>query len=186
MPSTDPHIDRSGLRTFTGSQRLLRGLSMAFLVWCIFTFAFNIVLALLGFVFNMGSVLVSARLEDIVNAVVYLVIAGLNFALTYVAWRAANHPSRTLWFKRITVLFIVLNAASLVLHVVFRQFGGALTDVYSLILMGLFYWLGCQVEHEREEGLAVDVDDLPRTVSGKRIKTERALERAIEEGTLAA
>ena len=177
MPDTGGARER---RTFTAPQRLLRAIALAYAAWCVFVLAMWLaaVLGAYGPQPEGDAPVVSVAILQTANAG--------NLALAAVLWCVSNHPRLARAFKFVAMALALANAVPLVSGIVARQFGDLVTGAYNVFVWSLISWLSVQLDHEWRSGRAPDVRELPRTVTGRAIRTERALERAIEAGTLAA
>lgn len=173
----------SPYKTFTAFQRMLRYIGVIFFCWSAFTLVINAVLPAVGVVLGMTGE--AGEASTFVGLVLFACVTCFNFAFSIGMWYAGNHPRCARAFRCVAVALLVLNIVPVVTAVLDRQFTGVVSGAYNLAVMGLIVWLATGVEREFGEGIAVDREDLPRTVGGKRLRTERALERAMRSGTLA-
>lgn len=181
--------ERKVPRVYTGAQQLLRFVSWLYLAWCVVTTAGSALIAVLAFLFGRVPEIpegTSLFAIFVVNVVTFFVAAAINFFIAILSARCAVHPRLAGTFRIVTIVLLVINVVSLAVNVLSRQFGGVLTTFYALFISGLLCYLATQIKREHERGLAVDKKDLPRTVMGKPITTERKLQKAIEAGILAA
>ena len=183
--------DNSIPRVYTGSQRVLRFIGVLYLAWCVVRYGINLILAfimpLLGF-----DVLATAGapVDDFALRVTDFVLLGIsaacNFFVAGFAYQAAVHPRFAKRFRIVAIALVAINVVGIASDCYFRQFADLISSFYSLVISGMLLWLASQIRDEADRGEAVDKDELPKTVFGKRIATERKLDRAIREGTLAA
>ena len=176
-------------RVYTGAQQVLRFVSWLYLAWCVVTTAGSVLVGALAFLFGYapevpeGSSLFAML---VVSAVTFFMGAAVNFFIAIFSARCAVHPRLARAFRVVTIVLVALNALTLVVNVFTRQFSGVLTSFYALFISGLLCYLATQIAREYAAGEAVDKTDLPRTVMGKPLTTERKLRRAIDSGVLAA
>lgn len=178
-----PH-DGSPYRTFTASQRMLRYIGVIYFVWCVFSCALNVVMPALALLF--GRAVSGVAPAALAQLVLCAVASAANFACAVAMWYVANHPRCAHVFRFVAIGFLVLNVLPLVASLPARHLAGMLSSAYNVALTGLIAWLAVQMDREHSRGIAVDRCDLPRTVTGKVLRTERAVERAEQAGTLAA
>lgn len=176
-------------RVYTGAQQLLRFVSWLYLAWCVLTTAGSALIGVMAFLTGRmpevpeGTTLFAMLLASVIT---FCVTAAVNFFIAILAARAAVHPRLARAFRIVTIVLVVINVASLAVNVVTRQFSGVLTTFYALFISGLLCYLASQIKREYEQGQAVDKADLPRTVTGKPLTSERKLQKAIDNGILAA
>ena len=178
-------------RVYTGPQRVLRFMGVLYLAWCAIRYGSNIVLVLLALLFGFDPLgIVGATAGDSVLRITDLALLGVsaacNFFVAWFAYYAAVHPRYARRFRIVALVLAVINVLGIVSDCYFRQFPDLISSFYSLVISGMLFWLASQIREDFAAGEAVDKSDLPKTVYGKRIATERKLQRAIQEGTFAA
>lgn len=178
-----------GYVTQSGSQQVLRFVSMLYLGWYALSAAAAIVFLafylLTGFdITDFSSAVEPTREASLASGVVFLVDLVFNIALAIAASHCADHPRFAQRFRIFAVLLVLLSAASCAHNAVGGQLAGLASSLYSLFINGLLLYLVTQVGKDQAAGIAIDVFDLQRTPEGKVLRTERHVVRAINRGEI--
>ncbi len=174
--------ETSSNRVFTPQQRLLRWFGVVFFCWC----AFTCVLVACVLAFGSPADVQGDILESLAAGPVgVLIVASVSLSYAIGMRYVGNHPACASRLIAATAALIVLNAIPLAGGIAARRFAGLVSGSYTIVLLGIVAWVSLQVRRQWGAGEAVDLKDVPRTVSGKPLRSERALEKAVAEGTLA-
>ena len=182
-------IDVSGHRVYTGAQRMLRFVSLLYLCWYILLAVGGLASVAIFLLFGVdvsgwGGAPAPNREVALANGVMFAVDVAFNLCVSVSAWMAANHPVIARRFRVFAAVLVGLSALSAGYAAFFAQMANLMTSLYSLLITGLLLYLANQIAREVEAGAAVDHAMLSVDASGRRLRTERAVARAIERGEL--
>lgn len=187
----DAHVAAlsGGYPVYSASQRILRFVSLLYLGWYILIAVFGLIATALHLLFGfevytaLGAV-PPTREVAFANAVVFIIDTAFNLCVAVSAWMAANHPVIARRFRIFAGILVALSLATVAYAAFFGQLANVATNLYSLFITGLLFYLSTQIARERETGTATDFADLILTPSGKRLRTERQVQRAVERGEI--
>lgn len=189
MARNSNEIDSSGYPVYTGSQRILRFVSLVYLGWYVLSAAGAVALTLTRFLlgWNVLPMLAAGPIsweELVTSTILFIVDVLFNCCFAVCAWMTSNHPSIAKRFRIFAVVVFALTLARLVYAVVFAQAASVFSGFYSCVVIGFLLYLANQIHIDCKAGLAVDFQDLAKTPRGKHLRTDTQLRRAIESGEL--
>lgn len=190
MAAREAASNTHGYPVYTGSQRMLRFVSLLYLGWYILIAAIGIAATLahllVGFdVSATSGGMPPTREVAIANAIIFAIDIAFNLVVAISAWMAANHPVIARRFRIFAGVLVALSIASVAYAAFFSQLANAFSSLYSVFITGLLFYLSSQVAREHETGAAVDFTELAKTSSGKRLRTERQLQHALSRSDIA-
>ena len=180
-----------GYRVYSGSQRVLRFVSLLYLGWYLLIAVCSIIATvfhlLMGFeVYAAIGAVPPTREVAIANAVMFVIDTAFNLCVAVCAWLTANHPVMARRFRIFAGILVGLSVVSTAYSAFFGMLANAFSGLYSVFITGLLLYLSSQIVRDREAGIATDFAELTVTPAGKRLRTERQVERAIECGQIPA
>ena len=189
MAAHDAASNMHGYPVYSGAQRLLRFVSLLYLAWYVLLASAGIAAALahllMGFDVSAASGgMPPVREVAIANAVIFAIDIAFNLLVAISAWLAANHPVIARRFRIFAGVLVALSIVSVGYAAFFGQLANAFSGLYSVFITGLLFYLSSQVAREYIAGSAVDFSELATAASGRRLRTERQIERALERGEL--
>lgn len=178
-----------GYNTQSSAQQVLSFVSKLYLGWYVFSAVVAIVFLafylLTGFdITDFSSAVEPTREASLASGAVFLVDLVFNIVLALAASHCANHPVFARRLRILSIVLVCLSAASCAHNAVGGQLANLASSLYSLFINGLLLYLVTQVMKDDREGAAIDLFDLQRTPSGKVLRTERQVARAIERGEI--
>ena len=180
-----------GYRIYSGSQRVLRFVSLLYLGWYLLVAAGGLVATifhlLMGFeVYAAVGAVPPTREVAIANAVMFIIDIGFNLCVAVCAWLASNHPVIARRFRIFAGILVALSVVSTGYAAFFSMLANVFSGLYSVFITGLLFYLSTQIMRDREAGIATDFADLTVTPAGRRLRTERQIERAIKRAEIPA
>ena len=180
-----------GYRVYSGSQRVLRFVSLLYLGWYILIAAGGIVATvfhlLMGFdVYAAIGTVPPMREVAIANAVMFVIDTAFNLCVAVCAWLTSIHPVMARRFRIFAGILVALSIVSTGYAAFFGMLANVFSGLYSVFITGLLLYLSSQIARDRVAGIATDYSDLAATSTGKRLRTERQIERAVELGEILA
>ena len=178
-----------GYPVYSASQRILRFVSLLYLAWYILIAGLGIAATafhlLFGFEISTALGMTDPTREvAFANAVVFMIDIAFNLCVSVSAWMTSNHPVIARRFRIFAGVLVGLSVVSVVYAIFLGQLANVATNLYSLFITGLLFYLSTQIARERETGAAADFSDLVVTPRGKRLRTERQVGQAIERGDI--
>lgn len=178
-----------GYNTHSGAQQVLRFVSKLYLAWYVLSAFVAIVFLsfylLTGFdITDFSSAVAPTRQAALASGAVFLVDLVFNIVLAIAALHCADHPRFAKRFRILAIILVTLSAASCAHNAVSGQLASVASSLYSLFINGLLLYLVTQVKKDQLAGTAFDVFDLQRTPTGKVLRTDRQVARAIERGEI--
>ena len=180
-----------GYRVYSGAQRVLRFVSLLYLGWYLLIacagVAATVFHLLMGFdVYAAIGAFPPTREVATANAVIFVIDTAFNLCVAVCAWLTSNHPVIARRFRFFAGVLVVLSIASTGYAAFFGMLANAFSGLYSIFITGLLLYLSCQIVRDCEAGIATDFSELTVTSAGKRLHTERQVERAIVRGEIPA
>lgn len=178
-----------GYKTLSSAQQVLRFVSQLYLGWYVLSaLAAIIFLAfylLTGFdITDFASAVETSREASLASGLVFLVDLTFNIVLAVAAFHCADHPRFAKRFRVFAFALVLLSLASCAHAAVAAQLANLASSLYSLFINGLLLYLVSQIMKDDLEGRAYDVFDLQRTPSGKVLRSDRQVRKAIERGEI--
>lgn len=180
-----------GYRVYSGSQRVLRFVSLLYLGWYLLIAGAAVVVTifhvLMGFeVYAAIGTVSPTREVAVANAVIFAIDTAFNLCVAVCAWLTSNHPVIARRFRIFAGVLVALSIVSTGYAAFFGMLANAFSGLYSIFITGLLLYLSGQIVRDREAGIAADFTELATTPTGKRLRTERQVERAIAKGEIPA
>ena len=176
-------------KLYSPTQRMLIAVGFIYLIWLLIVGTCLAIVSIFGFlgIWDVSFIGTASHSEakNLADILIFFIGFIFNLTFAFMSVYISAHPQQSNILRGIGLVCLVMSIGEVCLDLALNQFTGVMSDVYKLLIVGLLFWLSCRLLHEYDEHICVDRNNLPRTVTGKFIYTEKKLKQARDEGILA-